>query len=81
MNGDVWTEINVLRKDIQEIATDGCAHKRVHDSYIHEIREERKERIAMGEKLLTEMRSVRNQVILSIVLVMALALVVDKIIK
>jgi len=82
-NGDdsVWKAIDSLRKDVQNVATNGCAHKTTHDSFIVEIRNERRERQEMRKELTDEMKNIRNQILGGIVILMALTLVVDKVLK
>lgn len=81
MNGDIWDAVNELRKDVRMIAVDGCAHKPSHDSLFDLLREERHERMKALEDLSDEMKSMRNQILVGIGIVMAIALVVDKILK
>ena len=55
-NGDnVWVDIKDMRRDITNLAKDGCGHKEWHEKVSNELRQdliaEVKERSAMGEKL------------------------------
>jgi hypothetical protein len=85
-NGDdVWSVINEMRRDVKSIAVEGCAHKGAHKEFIrsvqNDIKYERGERQAMGDRLEQKMNAVRNQILIGMLAIMALTLVIDKVLK
>ena len=59
-NGDnVWVDIKDMRRDITNLAKDGCGHKEWHEKVSNELRQdliaEVKERGAMGDKLFNKL--------------------------
>jgi 7-cyano-7-deazaguanine synthase in queuosine biosynthesis len=79
-NGDdpVWKAIDGLRKDVKDLAVEGCAFRKNHEDRIDEEKKERKETM---EKLSKDIKAVRNQILLGIAALMALTLVIDKVLK
>jgi hypothetical protein len=92
----LWTAITEVQKDIYNLARDGCGHKQWHESTSREIRSdliaERRDREKMGEKLMEEMKAtregiladtkaLRNQILFGMLILLALTLVVDKVLK
>lgn len=97
-NGDdaVWSDIKELRRDMSNLARDGCGHKKWHEETSKEIRAdlntERRERVAMGETLtekiekvgdsaIKEMKAIRNQIMGSLILVLIVAVIVSKVLR
>jgi hypothetical protein len=96
-NGEgVWNDIKEVRKDITNLAKDGCGHRVWHDKGLEELRQglifERKDREHLGEFILKELkdtkeailadtRTVRNQLLFGMLILMALTLVIDKVLK
>jgi hypothetical protein len=97
-NGDatVWDDLKELRRDLSNLARDGCGHKLWHEGTTRELRAdfnaERKERVEMGKELadaigrvgeasVKEMKSIRNQIMGSLVLVVLVAVLVSKVLK
>lgn len=93
---DVWRAIDKLRDDHKNLAQDGCGHKPWHEKVSSELRvdltAERKDREHLGEFLLKEMKemkesiladtkTVRNQLLVGMFVLMALTLVIDKVLK
>lgn len=81
MNGDapaLWEKVN-------RIAEYGCALRGTHEQGIQRLEEgletERKEREAMGKDIIFTVEKVRNQILIGMLLVMALTLVIDKVLK
>lgn len=97
-NGDatIWDDLKELRRDLSNLARDGCGHKMWHEGVSKELRAdlvmERKERMDMGKELadaigrvgeasVKEMKSIRNQIMGSIVLVVIAAILVSKVLR
>lgn len=92
----MWKAIEKLRDDHKNLAKDGCGHKEWHEKVSENIRvdltAERKDREHLGEFILKEMkelketlladnRTVRNQMLFGALVLMALTLVIDKVLK
>ena len=55
----MWVDIKDMRRDITNLAKDGCGHKEWHEKVSNELRQdltaEIKERSAMGDKLFSKL--------------------------
>lgn len=81
MNGAadaIWEKVN-------RIAEQGCALRGVHDQGLEnlgkQLEAERKERVEMGKEIISSVEKIRNQILIGMIVVMALTLVIDKVLK
>lgn len=77
-NEAVWKAIDGLRDDYRELAVKGCAFRASHDEGIKDERKERKEAM---DQLSRELKAVRTQILVGVILVMMLTLVIDKVLR